>query len=55
MAGAVWALRSFNMWLAILAGMFVFFGLLIALRGITDEEKLWIDALLAKTPLRSKI
>jgi O-antigen/teichoic acid export membrane protein len=55
MAGAVWALRSLSMWLAIFAGMLVFFGVLIALRGITDEEKLWIGALLAKTPLRSKI
>jgi O-antigen/teichoic acid export membrane protein len=55
MAGVVWFVRSFSMWLAILAGMLVFIGTLIALRGVTEEEKLWIGALLAKMPLRSKI
>jgi O-antigen/teichoic acid export membrane protein len=55
MSGVVWVVRGFSMWLAILAGMLVFIGTIIALRGITVEEKLWINALLAKTPLRSKI
>jgi O-antigen/teichoic acid export membrane protein len=55
MAGVVWFVRSYSMWLAILTGMLAFTGTLIALRGFTEEEKLWIGALLAKMPLRSKI
>jgi O-antigen/teichoic acid export membrane protein len=55
MSVVVWVVRGFSMWLAILAGILVFIGVLIALRGITDEEKIWIGTFLAKTPLRSKI
>jgi O-antigen/teichoic acid export membrane protein len=55
MSGIVWALRSFNLWIAILVGLLVFIGVLIALRGVTDEEKHWINTFLDKMPLRSKI
>jgi O-antigen/teichoic acid export membrane protein len=54
MAGSVWLVRNLNMWLVILTGAVVFFIMLLALRGITEEEKLWISAILRRTPLRIK-
>jgi O-antigen/teichoic acid export membrane protein len=55
MIGSVWLVRDLSMWLGILVGMVVFIGVLLALRGITDEEKLWLLTLIARTPIRSKL